>query len=111
LENDADLFLFDLESYKWQQVQFKGSDLVPEPRSGLQLFVGGAGGAETAHIFGGYSKEVTSRGLEIGAHFCLRAQFVWSREPTDSVFFLLSACRNGVRRLVGVQYRCGSVFF
>lgn len=55
-----DLHLFDLSLYKWTKVSVEPGAQVPSPRSGFQLCVDPAGGAEGAGLlllYGGYFKK------------------------------------------------------
>ncbi|KAK7281998.1 hypothetical protein RIF29_10443 [Crotalaria pallida] len=51
-----DLFVFDLDQYKWQEIKPKPGAMWPTGRSGFQLFVY----QDEIFLYGGYSKEVSS---------------------------------------------------
>lgn len=51
-----DLFVFDLDQFKWQEVKPKPGAMWPTGRSGFQLFVY----QDDIFLYGGYSKEVSS---------------------------------------------------
>lgn len=49
----TELWLFDVESYKWQRVDFKDFDPQPPARSGCQLVVHG----DQVFMYGGYARD------------------------------------------------------
>ncbi|ESQ43595.1 hypothetical protein EUTSA_v10012907mg [Eutrema salsugineum] len=51
-----DLYVFDLDQYKWQEVKPKPGAMWPTARSGFQFFVY----QDEIFLYGGYSKEVSS---------------------------------------------------
>ncbi|KAL2639254.1 hypothetical protein GLYMA_06G173200v4 [Glycine max] len=51
-----DLFVFDLDQFKWQEIKPKPAAMWPTARSGFQLFVY----QDDIFLYGGYSKEVSS---------------------------------------------------
>ncbi|XP_058769530.1 uncharacterized protein LOC131643349 [Vicia villosa] len=51
-----DLFVFDLDQFKWQEIKPKPGAMWPSGRSGFQLFVY----QDDIFLYGGYSKEVSS---------------------------------------------------
>ncbi|KAG5049956.1 hypothetical protein JHK85_011059 [Glycine max] len=51
-----DLFVFDLDQFKWQEIKPKPGAMWPTARSGFQLFVY----QDDIFLYGGYSKEVSS---------------------------------------------------
>ncbi|KAI9087591.1 hypothetical protein K1719_030461 [Acacia pycnantha] len=51
-----DLFVFDLDQFKWQEIKPKPGVMWPSGRSGFQLFVY----QDEIFLYGGYSKEVSS---------------------------------------------------
>ncbi|KAK7302199.1 hypothetical protein RJT34_13081 [Clitoria ternatea] len=51
-----DLFVFDLDQFKWQEIKPKPGAMWPAGRSGFQLFVY----QDDIFLYGGYSKEVSS---------------------------------------------------
>ncbi|KAK7350682.1 hypothetical protein VNO77_09553 [Canavalia gladiata] len=51
-----DLFVFDLDQFKWQEIKPKPGAMWPTGRSGFQLFVY----QDEIFLYGGYSKEVSS---------------------------------------------------
>ncbi|KAG2295619.1 hypothetical protein Bca52824_042288 [Brassica carinata] len=51
-----DLFVFDLDQYKWQEIKPKPGAMWPTARSGFQFFVY----QDEIFLYGGYSKEVSS---------------------------------------------------
>ncbi|CAK8573898.1 unnamed protein product [Lathyrus sativus] len=51
-----DLFVFDLDQFKWQEIKPKLGAMWPSGRSGFQLFVY----QDDIFLYGGYSKEVSS---------------------------------------------------
>uniref|UniRef100_A0A7N0RII9 DUF4110 domain-containing protein n=1 Tax=Kalanchoe fedtschenkoi TaxID=63787 RepID=A0A7N0RII9_KALFE len=51
-----DLYVFDLDQYKWQEIKPTPGCMWPSPRSGFQLFVY----QDEIFLYGGYSKEVSS---------------------------------------------------
>ncbi|XP_061360870.1 uncharacterized protein LOC133304826 [Gastrolobium bilobum] len=51
-----DLFVFDLDQFKWQEIKPKPGAMWPTARSGFQLFVY----QDEIFLYGGYSKEVSS---------------------------------------------------
>lgn len=51
-----DLFVFDLDQFKWQEIKPKPGAMWPTGRSGFQLFVY----QDDIFLYGGYSKEVSS---------------------------------------------------
>ncbi|KAI4343661.1 hypothetical protein L6164_010983 [Bauhinia variegata] len=51
-----DLFVFDLDQFKWQEIKPKPGAMWPSGRSGFQLFVY----QDEIFLYGGYSKEVSS---------------------------------------------------
>ncbi|CAI8604899.1 unnamed protein product [Vicia faba] len=51
-----DLFVFDLDQFKWQEIKPKPGALWPTGRSGFQLFVY----QDDIFLYGGYSKEVST---------------------------------------------------
>ncbi|KFK26668.1 hypothetical protein AALP_AA8G277500 [Arabis alpina] len=51
-----DLFVFDLDTYKWQEIKPKPGAMWPTARSGFQFFVH----QDEIFVYGGYSKEVSS---------------------------------------------------
>lgn len=57
-----DLWAFDVTSYKWHQVEFPQTHMVPEPRSGHSFMPSPEGGV----IWGGYSKVKAGKGLQKG---------------------------------------------
>lgn len=64
----SDLWVFDVSSYKWKQVEFPPHHPLPDPRSG-HLFVSysdlDSGGAI---LWGGYTKVKAKKGLQKGKH-------------------------------------------
>ncbi|KAI0461944.1 hypothetical protein LJB42_004549 [Komagataella kurtzmanii] len=57
-----DVWLFDITTYKWQQVEFPTNHDVPEARSGHSLIAN----EEGAILYGGYCKVKAGRGLQKG---------------------------------------------
>ncbi|OIV98177.1 hypothetical protein TanjilG_11574 [Lupinus angustifolius] len=51
-----DLYVFDLDQFKWQEIKPKPGAMWPTGRSGFQLFVY----QDEIFLYGGYSKEVSS---------------------------------------------------
>ncbi|XP_024971190.1 kelch domain-containing protein 4 [Cynara cardunculus var. scolymus] len=51
-----DLYVFDLDNFKWQEIKPTPGCLWPSARSGFQLFVY----QDDIYLYGGYSKEVSS---------------------------------------------------
>ncbi|XP_076896198.1 uncharacterized protein LOC143549080 [Bidens hawaiensis] len=51
-----DLYVFDLDTFKWQEIKPTPGCLWPSARSGFQLFVY----QEDIYLYGGYSKEISS---------------------------------------------------
>ncbi|KAK9049465.1 hypothetical protein SSX86_031569 [Deinandra increscens subsp. villosa] len=51
-----DLYIFDLDTFKWQEIKPTPGCLWPSARSGFQLFVY----QEDIYLYGGYSKEISS---------------------------------------------------
>ncbi|KDP30979.1 hypothetical protein JCGZ_11355 [Jatropha curcas] len=51
-----DLYIFDLDQYKWQEIKPKLGAMWPSARSGFQFFVY----QDEIFLYGGYSKEVSS---------------------------------------------------
>ncbi|KAG5404944.1 hypothetical protein IGI04_011063 [Brassica rapa subsp. trilocularis] len=51
-----DLYVFDLDQYKWQEIKPKPGAMWPTARSGFQFFVY----QDEIFLYGGYSKEVSS---------------------------------------------------
>ncbi|KAK4568890.1 hypothetical protein RGQ29_004348 [Quercus rubra] len=51
-----DLYVFDLDQYKWQEVKPSPGSMWPSARSGFQFFVN----QDEIFLYGGYSKEVSS---------------------------------------------------
>ncbi|XP_057437616.1 uncharacterized protein LOC130729794 [Lotus japonicus] len=51
-----DLFVFDLDQFKWQEIKPKPGAMWPTGRSGFQLFVY----QDDIFLYGGYSKDVSS---------------------------------------------------
>ncbi|XP_010482340.1 PREDICTED: kelch domain-containing protein 4 [Camelina sativa] len=51
-----DLYVFDLDQYKWQEIKPKPGAMWPTARSGFQFFVY----QDEIYLYGGYSKEVSS---------------------------------------------------
>ncbi|KAK1433888.1 hypothetical protein QVD17_10806 [Tagetes erecta] len=51
-----DLYIFDLDTFKWQEIKPTPGCLWPSARSGFQLFVY----QEDIYMYGGYSKEISS---------------------------------------------------
>ncbi|XP_019086069.1 PREDICTED: kelch domain-containing protein 4-like [Camelina sativa] len=51
-----DLYVFDLDQYKWQEIKPKPGATWPTARSGFQFFVY----QDEIYLYGGYSKEVSS---------------------------------------------------
>ncbi|KAJ7685173.1 galactose oxidase [Mycena polygramma] len=57
-----DLWLFDLQEYKWRQIEFRETDLKPSPRSGFS-FISTVDGIV---LHGGYCKEYTKGKRPLG---------------------------------------------
>ncbi|XP_030458240.1 uncharacterized protein LOC115678895 [Syzygium oleosum] len=51
-----DLFVFDLDQYKWQEIKPRPGSMWPSARSGFQFFVH----QDEIFMYGGYSKEVST---------------------------------------------------
>ncbi|MED6108572.1 hypothetical protein PIB30_025395 [Stylosanthes scabra] len=70
-----DLFVFDLDQFKWQEIKPKPGAMWPSGRSGFQLFVY----QDDIFLYGGYSKEVSSdkNGSEKG----IVHSDMWSLDP------------------------------
>lgn len=51
-----DLFVFDLDQYKWQEIKPRPGSMWPSTRSGFQFFVH----QDEIFLYGGYSKEVST---------------------------------------------------
>ncbi|KAK1571836.1 hypothetical protein Q3G72_023875 [Acer saccharum] len=51
-----DLYVFDLDQFKWQEIKPKLGSMWPSARSGFQFFVY----QDEIYLYGGYSKEVSS---------------------------------------------------
>ncbi|KAL9273214.1 Kelch domain-containing protein, partial [Drosera capensis] len=51
-----DLYVFDLDQFKWQEIKPHLACMWPSPRSGFQLFVN----QDEIFLYGGYSKEVSA---------------------------------------------------
>ncbi|KAL9999558.1 putative kelch-type beta propeller [Helianthus debilis subsp. tardiflorus] len=51
-----DLYVFDLDTFKWQEIKLTPGCLWPSARSGFQLFVH----QDDIYLYGGYSKEISS---------------------------------------------------
>ncbi|XP_039163597.1 kelch domain-containing protein 4 isoform X2 [Eucalyptus grandis] len=51
-----DLFVFDLDQYKWQEIKPRPGSMWPSARSGFQFFVH----QDEIFLYGGYSKEVST---------------------------------------------------
>ncbi|KAK2632607.1 hypothetical protein EUGRSUZ_L01339 [Eucalyptus grandis] len=51
-----DLFVFDLDQYKWQEIKPRPGSMWPSARSGFQIFVH----QDEIFLYGGYSKEVST---------------------------------------------------
>ncbi|XP_002511256.2 kelch domain-containing protein 4 [Ricinus communis] len=51
-----DLYIFDLDQFKWQEIKPKLGAMWPSPRSGFQFFVY----QDEIFLYGGYSKEISS---------------------------------------------------
>ncbi|GMM36025.1 Kel3 protein [Saccharomycopsis crataegensis] len=63
-----DLWVFDVSSYKWQQVEFPPHHPIPDSRSG-HSFVSYASGTDSgAVVWGGYTKVKAGKGLQKGKH-------------------------------------------
>ncbi|KAJ8142657.1 hypothetical protein OY671_004200 [Metschnikowia pulcherrima] len=58
----SDMWLFDITTYKWTQVEFPSTHTVPDARSGHSLIPH----AEGAVIYGGYCKVKAKKGLQKG---------------------------------------------
>lgn len=57
-----DMWLFDITTYKWQQVEFPTTHSIPDARSGHSLIPH----ADGAVLFGGYCKTKLKKGLQKG---------------------------------------------
>ncbi|KAJ7046766.1 galactose oxidase [Mycena alexandri] len=57
-----DLWLFDLQEYKWQQIEFRATDLRPSPRSGFSFLPT----ADGIILHGGYCKEYAKGKRPVG---------------------------------------------
>ncbi|KAJ7285850.1 galactose oxidase [Mycena rebaudengoi] len=57
-----DLWVFDLQEYKWQQMQFRDTDLKPSPRSGFSFL----STPEGILLHGGYCKEYAKGKRPVG---------------------------------------------
>ncbi|KAI4326758.1 hypothetical protein MLD38_032037 [Melastoma candidum] len=70
-----DLYVFDLDQYKWQEIKPKPGAMWPSARSGFQLFVY----LDEIFLYGGYFKEVSAdkEGSEKGI---IHSDF-WSLDP------------------------------
>ncbi|XP_074589336.1 uncharacterized protein LOC141845177 [Curcuma longa] len=70
-----DLYVFDLDQFKWQEIKPRPGCLWPSARSGFQLFVY----QDEIFLYGGYSKEVVSdkHGSEKG----IVHSDMWSLDP------------------------------
>ncbi|XP_038685044.1 kelch domain-containing protein 4 [Tripterygium wilfordii] len=70
-----DLYCFDLDQFKWQEIKPKPGSMWPSARSGFQLFVH----QDEILLYGGYSKEVSSdkNGSEKG----IVHSDMWSLDP------------------------------
>ncbi|KAH9720665.1 DUF4110 domain-containing protein [Citrus sinensis] len=51
-----DLYVFDLDQFKWQEIKPRLGSMWPSPRSGFQFFVY----QDEVFLYGGYSKEVST---------------------------------------------------
>ncbi|KAH9776622.1 DUF4110 domain-containing protein [Citrus sinensis] len=51
-----DLYVFDLDQFKWQEIKPRFGSMWPSPRSGFQFFVY----QDEVFLYGGYSKEVST---------------------------------------------------
>lgn len=76
-----DLWAFDVTSYKWHQVEFPQTHVVPDPRSGHSFMPSPEGGV----IWGGYSKVKAGKGLQKG------------KVHTDSWLLKMKSDLKGVR--------------
>ncbi|KAG7697241.1 hypothetical protein KL933_001564 [Ogataea haglerorum] len=57
-----DLWLFDITTYKWKQVEFPATHSIPDPRSGHSFMATEFG----AILYGGYCKVKAGKGLQKG---------------------------------------------
>ncbi|KAJ7449795.1 galactose oxidase [Mycena latifolia] len=57
-----DLWLFDLQEYKWRQIEFKENDIRPSPRSGFSFL----STADGIILHGGYCKEYAKGKRPVG---------------------------------------------
>ncbi|KAJ6630788.1 hypothetical protein B0H10DRAFT_1774143 [Mycena sp. CBHHK59/15] len=57
-----DLWLFDLQDYKWRQIEFRETDLKPSPRSGFSFL----STADGIVLHGGYCKEYAKGKRPVG---------------------------------------------
>ncbi|CAM8924010.1 unnamed protein product [Rhodiola kirilowii] len=73
-----DLFVFDLDQYKWQEIKPTPGCMWPSPRSGFQLFVY----QEEIFLYGGYSKEVSSDKNNQSEKGIVHAD-MWSLDPRN----------------------------
>ncbi|KAE8123982.1 hypothetical protein FH972_018895 [Carpinus fangiana] len=51
-----DLYIFDLDQFKWQEIKPRPGSMWPSARSGFQFFVN----QDEIFLYGGYSKEISS---------------------------------------------------
>ncbi|XP_062170753.1 uncharacterized protein LOC133876483 [Alnus glutinosa] len=51
-----DLYIFDLDQFKWQEIKPRPGSMWPSARSGFQFFVS----QDEIFLYGGYSKEISS---------------------------------------------------
>lgn len=73
-----DLFVFDLDQYKWQEIKPTPGCMWPSPRSGFQLFVY----QDEIFLYGGYSKEVSSDKNNQSEKGIVHAD-MWSLDPRN----------------------------
>ncbi|KAB2609182.1 kelch domain-containing protein 4-like [Pyrus ussuriensis x Pyrus communis] len=70
-----DLFVFDLDQFKWQEITPRPGSLWPSARSGFQFFVY----QDEIFLYGGYSKEVSSD--KTGSEKGIVHSDLWSLDP------------------------------
>ncbi|XP_028948256.2 uncharacterized protein [Malus domestica] len=70
-----DLFVFDLDQFKWQEITPRPGSLWPSARSGFQFFVY----QDEIFLYGGYSKEVSSD--KTGSEKGIVHSDLWALDP------------------------------
>ena len=89
---NSELWLFDVDSYKWQKVDYKDFEPQPNPRSGCQLMAYG----DQVFLYGGYARTDTAGA---GTVF----DDLWALSAVFLIFFLCVLCDNAY--ILTYQYR------